>query len=977
MRKYFFLLSVILYQFSFSQNAVQSNAFSELSAFENFQARKYQSVISEIRIKESISSDEQILLLLSQLKTGDENSEQIEFWLQNNPKHPIKPLVSYHLGEYFFYQKDTTKSQQYLAEISPKELSSQDAASYGFLYGVIQLNSDNYQNAKNLFKYSRSSGFEGLDKLDYYEAFSDYHLGNRKESLTGFEKVKDSEEFGNSSKFFIAKMRLENGEVDEVIDLAKGELSEDRSVTNSGFYQLIGEAYAQKNEIAKADAFFERAIELHPKKPTAALYYQAGVAKFKIGNEDQAIEYLTESGIQGGEYAQLSALQLGRLHLKKKQYEAALAAYIEASASKNSEIKEEAYFHAATLNAELEQYSQVINYADDYLENFSSSPRAVDIQNLIAQSYLKTSNYDLAISHLKQAGNTTPIQQEVYQKVTYQKAIVSFNDGDFQTAQQWFGESLKYVPDQVLKDQSHYHLGEISMRINRYDEAIGHYRRQSHLDALSHYGIGYARYNKEDYAGAIANFREARNSSDKNIRQDASARLADCLYATKSYRQALDLYNQLLSDVRSPYVLFQKGMTQKNLGRGDEAIGTFKKVFNSNKYGAEARFQSGMIHFEAARFTNAESFFTQVIDNHANTVFVVQAILNRGISRKNSGELDKARQDYETILDNYIDDKEALNAILGLQELEQAGLSIPKLGGYIDRYKSVNPESGSLALVEFESAKRKYFDFAYAQAAPAFEAFLKDYPKSGNRTEAKYYLADSYYRIGDFEKAQPVFNELKVIRNQFTGRILNRLGEINSKLEKDQAAIDAYQLLIDLNLTPKDNYNALQGLMMHYFKNEAFNDAIRMADGIIAANWKPINGEREAIVLKARSSFLKGDLSLSKSSYESLSKGNDAYAAEANYYLGLIAYEETDYKLSLDLLFDLNANFGSYTEWVDKSYLLISKNYIGLEELFQAKATLRSIIEHAKNEDVKDEAKVLLNEIEKGETVSDSSQTKN
>ncbi|MEO9872679.1 MAG: tetratricopeptide repeat protein, partial [Ekhidna sp.] len=335
MRKFLFLLLVGLIQTIWAQNSIDSKQFSELSAFEEFQARKYQSVISEFNDNSEKSSDEEILLLLSQLKTGNGSTRSIENWLEKNPKHPIKPLAYFHLGEYYFYQKDTSNSKKNLIKVNGQDLTTRDRASYGFVYGVLQLDEANYKNAKNLFQFARKHQFESLARLNYYEAYADYHLGNEEAALNGFEKSKDSYEFGSSSKFFIAKILLEKDQIDEVIALAQSELSDEQSITNSALHQLVGEAYAQKKDEAKADAYFERAIELHPSKPSAALYYQAGVAKFKIGNEDKAIEFLTNAGLQGGEYAQLSAFQLGRLYLKKKELENSLAAYIEASASEN------------------------------------------------------------------------------------------------------------------------------------------------------------------------------------------------------------------------------------------------------------------------------------------------------------------------------------------------------------------------------------------------------------------------------------------------------------------------------------------------------------------------------------------------------------------------------------------------------------------------------------------------------------------
>lgn len=976
LRKYLILFFGCSIQLSIAQNSITDESFAGLTAFESFQAKKYQSVIGDLKSKQVISKDEEILLLLSELKTGKGNGVGVEKWLSNNPKHPIKPLVSYHLGEYYFYQRDTLKSKKYLSGVTASELTRNDQASYGYVYGLLKLDEANYKDAKNLFGFSRKNGFSETNKLDYYEGFASYHLGDRNEALALFEKVEPNNEFGNSAKFFIAKMRLENGEADEVIAMAQTELSDDKTITNSGFHQLIGEAYALKNQVAKADAFFVRAVELHPTKPSAALFYQVGVSKFKIGNEDLAIQYLTESGIQGGEYAQLSAFQLGRLYLKKAEYEKALSAYIEAAESEDKSIKEESYFQTASLNAKLDHFSQAITYAIDYLDTFKESPRREVMQNLIAQSYLRTSNYDLAIEHLTNSGISNSTQKDVYQKVTYQKAVLSFNDGMFEEAARWFSESLKYPSNIELKNDSYYHLAEIAMKSNRYDEAISNYNKQSTISPMAYYGLGYAYYNKQQYSKAIPYFRKAAGSTDSNVSNDARVRLADCLYATKAYQEAFSIYNDLDRNVSSPYLTFQKGMALRSMDRGSDAIKIFKQLYSNNRYAAAAKFQSGMIQFESANFQEAEEYFSQVITNHSASEYLIESHLNRGVSRKNLNKLENARDDYEVILKEYIDAEIAINAILGLQELQQAGLEIRNLDRYIDQYKQANPESGSLELIEFEAAKRLYFDFAYENASNAFKKYLNDYPSSSNKAEAKYYQADSYYRIDKLEEAQPIFNELKFIRNPLTGRILNRLGEINKRLNRIKESEEAYNLLSDLNLTPKDNYNAFQGLMLLYFDNQQYNEAIKAADKIIASGWKPLNAEQEALLIKARSSLQLGNTDNANASFKSLSKSKDAFGAEANYFLGQIAFNSGEYSKSLDILFELNANYGSYTMWVDRSYLLIARNYIEMDELFQAKATLRSIIQHSKNEEVKKESEMLLIEIEQDSIQSDSTQIK-
>lgn len=976
LRKNLGLIFWFVIHISYAQNSITNQSFSGLKAFESFQARKYEDVIGNLESKDSRTSDEEILLSLSELKTGKGDEKGIEKWLEANPKHPMGSLAKYHLGEYFFYSGDTLKSKKYLASLSVAELSKKDKASYGYIFGIHMLDESKFQNAKNLFQVSRENGFNGLEKLDYYEGYAEYQLGNNAKAYMKFEKVKSSESFGNSSKFFLAKMMLEEGESEKVIALAQNELSDEKTLTNSGFYQLVGEAYALNNQVAKADAFFERAIELHPARPSAALYYQSGVSKFKIGNEDLAIQFLTEAGIQGGEYAQLSAFQLGRLYLKKQNYENALSAYIEASSSDIPSIKEESYFQAASINAQLAQFTPAISYAIDYLNLFKDSQKRESMQNLIAQLYLRTSNYDLAIRHLNEVGPVNKTQKSVYQKVTYQKAVLSFNDANFTEAEKWFNESLRFPLDQSIKNGTHYHLAEIAMRSNRFDEAVIQYRNQSNLNPISYYGLGYAYYNKNQYAEAIPFFRKAVYSNDVNVKSDANVRLADCLYATKSYAEAFNTYQALAENVNSPYLTYQKGMTLKNMGRSKEAIDRFISLFGNQRFASQAKFQSGLIQFESANFQDAERYFSQLISDHPNSGLKIEALLNRGVARKNLGALVKAQKDYEEILTNHIESELAINAILGLQELQQSGLQIDNLDDYINQYKNAHPESGSLELIEFEAAKRLYFDFAYQKAATSFKKYLNDYSSAGNRDEALYYQADSYYRIDELVLAKPIFDELKFIRNPLTGRVLNRLGEINRRLSYFDESEEAYKLLIDLNLTPKDTYNAKFGLMQLYQIMERHNDVILAADEILSAEWKPINADQQAILAKAQSWLQLNNTEKAIENFRKLAIQENVFGAEANYQLGMIAFGSGDHDKSLDLLFELNTNYGSYTQWVDRSYLLIAKNYIKKDELFQAKATLRSIIQHSNNEEVKEESILILNQIEQDLIHPDSTQTK-
>jgi TolA-binding protein len=84
-------------------------------------------------------------------------------------------------------------------------------------------------------------------------------------------------------------------------------------------------------------------------------------------------------------------------------------------------------------------------------------------------------------------------------------------------------------------------------------------------------------------------------------------------------------------------------------------------------------------------------------------------------------------------------------------------------------------------------------------------------------------------------------------------------------------------------------------------------------------------------------------------------------AAESKYMVARLLFEKQEYKASLDTCFKLKSRFDSYDYWVVKAFILIAENYAAMDNTFQAKATLESIIENYKgDQSLVNEAKAKL-----------------
>ena len=86
--------------------------------------------------------------------------------------------------------------------------------------------------------------------------------------------------------------------------------------------------------------------------------------------------------------------------------------------------------------------------------------------------------------------------------------------------------------------------------------------------------------------------------------------------------------------------------------------------------------------------------------------------------------------------------------------------------------------------------------------------------------------------------------------------------------------------------------------------------------------------------------------------------------AEASYLLAEIYYNEEKFNESIDFCISLIGKFGIYQEWTDRAYILLVENYMASGELLQSKATLKSILENTKNEELRIKALELSAKVE-------------
>jgi TolA-binding protein len=243
------------------------------------------------------------------------------------------------------------------------------------------------------------------------------------------------------------------------------------------------------------------------------------------------------------------------------------------------------------------------------------------------------------------------------------------------------------------------------------------------------------------------------------------------------------------------------------------------------------------------------------------------------------------------------------------------------------------------------------------------------YPQSVNVQDAKYFIAESHYRLRQYDKALALYGELTADRNYAQGsKVVARIAEIEYKQGQYNKSVDSFHRLEKFAGSKKDQYNAWSGLMESFYLLAQYDSADVYAKLILEKGNVNASAQNKASLYLGKTALARGDFEGAKDEFlNTLNTAQDEYGAEAKYLLAQIFYNQKDYKQCYETLISLNNDFPTYEEWVGKSFLLLSDNFLAQNDIFQARATLQSLIDKFPLQTVKDEARKKLKALEQQE----------
>jgi len=166
---------------------------------------------------------------------------------------------------------------------------------------------------------------------------------------------------------------------------------------------------------------------------------------------------------------------------------------------------------------------------------------------------------------------------------------------------------------------------------------------------------------------------------------------------------------------------------------------------------------------------------------------------------------------------------------------------------------------------------------------------------------------------------------------------------------------------------------ALLNLMQAYFDKKDDLKSIEYSSKVLEIENIDDKLKWDANLIKARSLMRSNDTLNSLKVYEKLENISDfEKASEALYYKAHKRFKDKKFKSSIEIITNISKLSNNFNFWTVKSLLLLSKNYISLNDDFQAIYILESVNENFNNyPNLVSESKMLLDSISENKIVKD------
>ena len=921
-------------------------------------------------LRERVPIDDEILvrhvdfeLVRCAVELHDNDAEKIMIaFLRRYPASVHVNSVRFMLAMYYCEREEFANARKYFDMVSYKALTADEKEQFNMRMGYIEFVSGNYNKAYSLFSMLSPVG-NYADHAVYYKSYVHYARGEYKEAYMGFESLKKSDNYAKVIPYYLFQIEFARGNYQYVVRSGDDLLKQSVETERAELMRVIAESWYRLQGYNKSFLYMSMYQRSGGNMDREANYI-LGYSAYRSTDYDTAIEALRKVAEGNDELAQNASYHLADCYIRRDNKRQAIHAFAMAADEKyNNEIAEDALFNYAKLLFETGggTFNESINVLTRYINKYPESERADDARELLIAAYYNSHDYEMAYKAIKSFPNPDGTQRAALQKIAYFKGLEAFLSGDYERAKSALIESQKVGVSPKYNALCLFWLGEIEYMQGNHSEAIKYYdyylRRAPKTEReykMALYNLGYAHFSQKNMVKsqkAFEGFVWLYKTADR-YRADAFNRLGDAQYSQRKYADAVKSYEGAvaLGTAEQDYAKYQRAITLGLAGRTIAKIGALRQMQSENcgDYNDDAAYELGRTYVSLGRYSDGASALESFVNKYPQSPYYISALLDLGLVYFNLGNSDKSLHYYDKIISTAPQSKAAKDAIQSVREIYVAKGKINDYFAYAER-TGVECDLSLMARdsLSFRSAQNIYLADRTTEAISHLKKYLAEYPKGYYTNDALFCLSDCYLKCDSLDRA---VENLKLLaeqpQNQYTIPVVEKLARVtfeNKMYEESAMAFRRMYAVVDSALSRSEAANGYAESVLLRKDDDALMAMAGDLDTLADVDAAMLRRVRFA---KANVHTSRSEVAEARKIYEMLAADvTNVEGAESAYRVIEALFAEGNHDESEKRIYALADSKTPHAYWLGKAFILLGDIYVQRNDLFQARATYRSVVD--------------------------------
>ena len=908
------------------------------------------------------------------LKTTPAN---LKTYLEQYPYTPYSDEIYLMEGVLHVEKEKYKQATKAFAKVNGKNLSRETQPMLLFYWGYALLKQENYEKALSYLLRVKQKESLYTPHARYYAGYCYYCTKDFQNALAEFLSVQHLAGYQQIVPYYLVQIDYAQGNYEQVYTRANQLL--DTFPDNKHNYELhrmLGEMYYQdsayNDAIQHLEAYHTLTLE-QEREPLRSDIYLLGVANYKVGKYQEAIQQLKNIKEQKDSISESTYLHLGHSYLRVGEEEKAKLSYAAAMRLNiNSRVREEAMYNYVQITyLQGSALGDNITAFQDFLREYPNTKYTNNVYALMADMYMNSKNYKAAYDALVGIKQPDAKMQETIQFLRYQLGIDAFLQGNMKEAANWMTQVIKNEKKSShYKTEAYYMRAESRYRMLQYPaciEDIEVFVKQSNAPKSKNYTTAlylkaYALFNQQLLKQAEYVFRQYISQADstQTLFTDALNRLGDCLFSSRQFDDAVATYERAirLGNYATDYALFQQGYALGLLHRYPEKIqkmGQLSSRYPRSDYADDALYETARAHLQLDQNEEAIKMYTRILGQYPNSNKAAKAALELSMTYRTLKQYDKAIQAYKNTIQKYAGSEEAYAALEGLEQVYVETNNISDYLAYTKTLNKINMRTSSQedSLV-YVTAELQYIMGNYEEAAAGMTTYITSFCPGGRYcVTALYYAANSFYQLRKYDAAQEQYSALAAIEgNPYMEEACMRSAEIAYDKEEYKTAAYYFQQMLRVASSSNMRITAQLGILRCNQHEGNIETVIAAATQLLEQDQLTDNIRQEALYYRAKAHLSNQQYGLAVVDLTPLSKEvRTPMGAEAKYQLANAYFQLGSIELAEEEVMSFTQMQTTQQYWLAKSLILLSDINVQRNDIFQAKQYLLALQSNYQQQD--------------------------